>query len=100
MPSSPSDEYPVEARDIRLRRMVEAFDPGVPLPQASTPPSSWYRDPSFYDLEFERVFLRGWQAVGNSETSKNPLFRSALRVFLGANLHRIGVFEPTSSAKL
>ncbi|CAA7407409.1 unnamed protein product [Spirodela intermedia] len=72
MPSSPSGEYPAELRDLHVRRMVEAFDPGVPLPQAFTPPSSWYRDPSFHNLEFERVFLRGWQAVGYVEQIQNP----------------------------
>ncbi|CAA6670350.1 unnamed protein product [Spirodela intermedia] len=39
MPSSPSGEYPAELRDLHVRRMVEAFDPGVPLPQAFTPPA-------------------------------------------------------------
>nr|XP_010927268.1 choline monooxygenase, chloroplastic [Elaeis guineensis] len=55
-----------------LRRMVEAFDSKIPLAEALTPPSSWYTDPSFFALEFERVFLRGWQAVGYTEQIKNP----------------------------
>lgn len=45
-------------------RLVEAFDPRIPLEEALTPPSSWYTDPSFFALEFNRVFFRGWQAAG------------------------------------
>ena len=40
------------------------FDPAVPLDSAVTPPSGWYTDPAFLQLELDRVFLRGWQAVG------------------------------------
>ncbi|BAS99315.1 Os06g0698785 [Oryza sativa Japonica Group] len=46
------------------RRLVAAFDPAVPLASAVTPPSGWYTDPDFLRLELDRVFLRGWQAVG------------------------------------
>jgi hypothetical protein len=47
-----------------LRCMVDAFDPTIPLEEASTPPALWYTDPSFLSLELQRVFFRGWQAVG------------------------------------
>lgn len=47
------------------RSIVDTFDPTIPLSQAQTPPSVWYTDPSFLDLEFDRVFFRGWQTVGN-----------------------------------
>ncbi|PKU75985.1 Choline monooxygenase, chloroplastic [Dendrobium catenatum] len=55
-----------------VRRMLEDFDPTIPLPEALTPPSSWYTDPSFFALEFERVFFRGWQVVGYIEQVKSP----------------------------
>ncbi|KAG0482123.1 hypothetical protein HPP92_010207 [Vanilla planifolia] len=58
--------------DGDIRRILKAFDPSIPLSQALTPPSSWYTDPSFLALEFERVFFRGWQAVGCTEQVKNP----------------------------
>lgn len=48
----------------RLRREIDSFDPRIPLDEAHTPPSSWYTDPMFLDVEFDRVFYRGWQAVG------------------------------------
>ncbi|KAL6603243.1 hypothetical protein ACP70R_043604 [Stipagrostis hirtigluma subsp. patula] len=54
------------------RRLVAEFDPAVPLPSAVTPPSGWYTDPDFLRLELDRVFLRGWQAVGHIGQVKNP----------------------------
>ncbi|KAG9456165.1 hypothetical protein H6P81_000673 [Aristolochia fimbriata] len=55
-----------------VRRMVESFDPSIPLQEAATPPSCWYTEPSFLDVELERVFYRGWQAVGYAEQIDNP----------------------------
>ncbi|KAG8074761.1 hypothetical protein GUJ93_ZPchr0006g44611 [Zizania palustris] len=54
------------------RRLVAAFDPAIPLASAVTPPSGWYTDPDFLRLELDRVFLRGWQAVGHIWQIKNP----------------------------
>ncbi|TVU07759.1 hypothetical protein EJB05_41128, partial [Eragrostis curvula] len=54
------------------RRLVAEFDPTVPLASAVTPPSGWYTDPEFLRLELDRVFLRGWQAVGHIGQVKNP----------------------------
>jgi choline monooxygenase len=51
------------------RRLVAEFDPAVPLASAVTPPSGWYTDPDFLRLELDRVFLRGWQAVGTHDRS-------------------------------
>ncbi|XP_068647672.1 choline monooxygenase, chloroplastic-like isoform X2 [Aristolochia californica] len=56
-----------------IRRMVEAFDPGIPLQEAMTPPSCWYTEPSFLDLEMESVFYKGWQAVGYTEQIANSM---------------------------
>ncbi|KAL6977879.1 choline monooxygenase [Sarracenia purpurea var. burkii] len=52
------------------RRLVRQFDPKIPLQEARTPPSSWYTHHSFLSLEFDRVFFRGWQAVGCTEQIK------------------------------
>lgn len=54
------DSYSIEAQ-----KLVDEFDPKIPLEKAVTPPSSWYTDPSFFALELDRVFCRGWQAVGS-----------------------------------
>ncbi|CAL5049979.1 unnamed protein product [Urochloa decumbens] len=55
-----------------VRRLVAEFDPAVPLEAAVTPPSGWYTDADFLQLELDRVFLRGWQAVGHIWQVKNP----------------------------
>ncbi|KAM3213402.1 hypothetical protein ACQJBY_066023 [Aegilops geniculata] len=54
------------------RRLAAEFDPAIPLASAVTPPSGWYTDPGFLRLELDRVFLRGWQAVGHIGQVKNP----------------------------
>lgn len=54
------------------QRLVQQFNPNIPIEKAVTPPSSWYIDPSFFHLELDRVFYRGWQAVGSTEQIKNP----------------------------
>jgi choline monooxygenase len=55
------------AEPERARRLVAEFDPAVPLDAAMTPPSGWYTDQDFLGLELDRVFLRGWQAVGTPD---------------------------------
>ncbi|XP_021304992.1 choline monooxygenase, chloroplastic isoform X2 [Sorghum bicolor] len=55
-----------------VRRLVAEFDPAVPLDSAITPPSGWYTDPGFLQHELDRVFHRGWQAVGHIWQVKNP----------------------------
>ncbi|KAF2317230.1 hypothetical protein GH714_018416 [Hevea brasiliensis] len=54
------------------QKLVDEFDPRIPMEKALTPPSSWYTDPSFYDYELHRVFYGGWQAVGYTEQIKDP----------------------------
>jgi choline monooxygenase len=51
-----------------VRRLVAEFDPAVPLDSAVTPPSGWYTDPDFLQLEIDSVFFRGWQAVGRLDS--------------------------------
>nr|KJB74799.1 hypothetical protein B456_012G008200 [Gossypium raimondii] len=53
-------------------KIVREFDPKIPIEKAITPPSSWYTDPSFYAFELDRVFYRGWQAVGYTEQIQEP----------------------------
>ncbi|XP_042496342.1 choline monooxygenase, chloroplastic [Macadamia integrifolia] len=69
-PNKPNSSSPSRI-SAEARRMVADFNPKIPLEEAFTPPSSWYTDPSFYDLELDRVFYRGWQAVGFTEQIKN-----------------------------
>lgn len=52
-------------------KIVHEFDPNIPVEEAETPPSSWYFDPSFYSLEIDCVFYKGWQVVGCIDQIKN-----------------------------
>ncbi|KAK9269209.1 hypothetical protein L1049_000979 [Liquidambar formosana] len=64
--SSPSDV------SLQALTLVDEFNPKIPIKEALTPPSSWYTEPSFLALELERVFYRGWQAIGYTEQIKDP----------------------------
>ncbi|XP_010541096.1 PREDICTED: choline monooxygenase, chloroplastic isoform X2 [Tarenaya hassleriana] len=55
-----------------VRKLIDEFDPEIPVEWSATPPSSWYTDPDFHRLELDRVFYGGWQAVGFSEQIKEP----------------------------
>jgi choline monooxygenase len=39
---------------------IDAYDPKLPLSQASTPPSAWYTRHEFYKLEKDTVFGSSW----------------------------------------
>jgi len=56
----------------RLLRIVDAYDPNVPLSEASTIPSSWYVDPAIAELERRTVFDRNWQLVGRVDQVSEP----------------------------
>ncbi|KAI5415108.1 choline monooxygenase, chloroplastic [Lathyrus oleraceus] len=57
---------------VLSHRLAHHFNPKIPIEKAVTPPSSWYTDHSFFHLELDRVFYRGWQAVGSTEQIKDP----------------------------
>ncbi|XP_057980603.1 choline monooxygenase, chloroplastic isoform X2 [Malania oleifera] len=63
---------PLDASSVEAQRLVQQFNPKVPVQEALTPPSSWYTRPSFLSLELDRVFYRGWQVVGCTEQINNP----------------------------
>ena len=48
----------------RVEEALREFQRRAPIEEASTPPSAWYTDAAFADFEIDRVFGRGWQAVG------------------------------------
>jgi len=50
-----------------LTRELEAFDPGVPIERAWTPPSSWYTSPEVFELERRTVFASTWHPVARRE---------------------------------
>ena len=46
------------------------WDPSIPVESATTPPSSWFTDPEFYQLEREAIFGKSWVAVGRTDQLK------------------------------
>jgi choline monooxygenase len=55
----------------RLRDLIDAFDPTLPLDRAHTIPSGWYFDPDLADLE-RRTAFAGWQPVGRLDQLATP----------------------------
>jgi choline monooxygenase len=55
-----------------VKEIIESYDPKRQLATASTPPSSWYTDPSILELERQTVFSRAWQFVGRADQVRNP----------------------------
>ena len=53
--------------DNFLKDIVDSYDPKAPLPEASTPPSSWYTAPQILDLEQRTVFSQSWQMIGRAK---------------------------------
>ncbi|KAK6147408.1 hypothetical protein DH2020_018320 [Rehmannia glutinosa] len=70
--SSNGNYFPVTSNHGKIRRLVQEFNPEIPIEEAFTPPSSWYTDPDFYSLELNQIFYKGWQPVGYTEQIKEP----------------------------
>ncbi len=51
----------------RIRKILEAFDPSLPLERALTIPSSWYLEPEIYEAERRAVFGESWQLAARSD---------------------------------
>lgn len=46
-----------------FHKVLEGFDPNIPLEEAYTPPSSWYTSVSFYEKEIEQLWQKNWICV-------------------------------------
>src|SRR5438270_13873245 len=55
----------------RLRDLLDAFDPSLPLARAHTIPGEWYSDHEIAELE-RRTAFAGWQAVGRLDQLAGP----------------------------
>ena len=55
-----------------VKTLIDSYDAGAPLEDASTIPSSWYTDSRVADLEARTVFSRSWQMIGRAEQVKEP----------------------------
>jgi choline monooxygenase len=53
-------------------KIVDQYDPILPLDLASTIPSTWYVDRTLYDLELETVFSKTWQLAARVDQVSQP----------------------------
>jgi choline monooxygenase len=56
----------------RVRELLAAFDPSLPLERARTIPASWYTDSDLARMERERVFKSSWLVVGRPDQVARP----------------------------
>jgi choline monooxygenase len=49
-----------------IKELIASYDPTRSLVDASTPPSSWYTDADFLELEQRTVFSASWQVIGRA----------------------------------
>ena len=50
-----------------LKKLIESYDAGLPLAEASAPPAAWYTDPRIFELEQRTVFARSWQVAARAD---------------------------------
>lgn len=55
-----------------LEEIIRAYNPDLPLAEASTPPAAWYNDERIVELERRAVFARSWQMVARRDQLGNP----------------------------
>src|SRR5262249_18040654 len=60
------------SRVVSIKKIIESYDPHLPLDAASTIPASWYLDPEIAALEQRTVFARSWQVAGRTEQVQDP----------------------------
>jgi choline monooxygenase len=53
-----------------LADLIDAYDPGRSLDQASTIPAAWYTDERVFHLEQQTVFSQSWQAAARLDQLK------------------------------
>jgi len=55
-----------------IKSELARFDPSIPVESAVTPPSSWFIDPTIYQIERKAVFGRSWICVGRLDQVEQP----------------------------
>ena len=51
---------------------LERFDPTLPIEKSWMPPSSWYTQTSFLEIERQAVFLKSWQPAARTDQLASP----------------------------
>lgn len=60
------------SRKRSLQDQVDDFVPSIPIEHATTPPSSWYTNPSFLIHEKKTIFDKTWQPVARLDQLQKP----------------------------
>jgi choline monooxygenase len=55
-----------------LHDLIDAYRTDLPLERARTPPSAWYTDPRFLELERSTTFARNWQYACRLDQVREP----------------------------
>jgi choline monooxygenase len=55
-----------------LKEIIDSYEPGRPLAEASTIPASWYTNESLFQLELQTVFSHSWQLVCRLDEVNKP----------------------------
>jgi len=53
-------------------KLIDSYDPSVPLDRALTIPSAWYTDKRIFELEKETVFSRSWHIAARVDQLNKP----------------------------
>jgi choline monooxygenase len=54
------------------REIIDSYDPGKPLAEASTIPAPWYTDARLFELEKQSVFANSWQLAARIDQLQAP----------------------------
>lgn len=57
---------------MALRDLINLYDPGTPLEEASTIPASWYLDAELANLELRTAYSTSWQVAARVEQVRQP----------------------------
>ena len=55
-----------------INNIINSYDPGAPLAEASTIPASWYTDGRLFELENQTVFRSSWQFAARADQLRKP----------------------------
>jgi choline monooxygenase len=55
-----------------VQEQIEGFDPKAAIEDAWLPPSSWYTEPVFHDIDRDTVFANNWLIAARDDQLENP----------------------------
>lgn len=67
-------KYPSSTFSLKktISYLLKDFNNSLPLEEAYTPPSSWYKNVDFYSKEISEIFQKNWVCIGTDSNLINP----------------------------